>query len=166
MIIRIGIFFLFLVLSAFFSSSETAFISVNPYTLEYLEKKGSKRARLVRQALGQLNDLLSTILIGNTLVNVAASAVATSIFASFYPDQNQAILLATLTTTILILVVGEINPKIIAAHRPVKVSSLFIYPIKFFYLLLYPVSRLFSFLPQVLLGKEGQGGTIFSRRLR
>jgi putative hemolysin len=83
MIIRIGIFFLFLVLSAFFSSSETAFISVNPYTLEYLEKKGSKRARLVRQALGQLNDLLSTILIGNTLVNVAASAVATSIFASF-----------------------------------------------------------------------------------
>ncbi len=165
MIIRIGIFFLFLVLSAFFSSSETAFISVNPYTLEYLEKKGSKRARLVRQALGQLNDLLSTILIGNTLVNVAASAVATSIFASFYPDQNQAILLATLTTTILILIVGEINPKIIAAHRPVKVSSLFIYPIKFFYLLLYPVSRLFSFLPQLLLGKEGQGGTIFSRRL-
>ncbi len=163
--ISIGIFFLFLALSAFFSSSETAFISVNPYTLEYLEKKGSKRAKLVRQALGQLNDLLSTILIGNTLVNVAASSVATSIFVSFYADQNKAILLATLTTTILILIAGVITPKIVAAHRPVKISSLFIYPLRFFYLLLYPVSKLFSFIPQLLLGPEERAGTIFSHRL-
>lgn len=156
---------MFLALSAFFSSSETAFISVNPYTLEYLEKKGSKRACIIRKALGQLSDLLSTILIGNTLVNVAASSVATSIFVNFYPDQNKAILLATLTTTILILITGEISPKIIAAHRPVKVASFFIYPLRFFYILLYPVSRLFSYIPRLLLRQEERAGTIFSHRL-
>jgi len=165
MIIKIGVFFLFLAMSAFFSSSETAFISVNPYTLEYLEKKGSKRARLVRRALGRLNDLLSTILIGNTLVNVAASSVATSIFVGFYADQNKAILLATVTTTIFILIFAEITPKIVAAHRPVKISSLLIYPLRLLYFVLYPVSKLFSFIPQLFLGPEERAGTIFSHRL-
>lgn len=165
MLTQVGLFLLFLALSAFFSSSETAFLSINPYTLEYLEKKGSKRAHLIRKALTRLNNLLATILIGNTLVNVAAASIATSIFVRLYPDPNQAVLLATLITTLLILIFGEINPKIIAAHRPIKISSFFIYPIRFFSILLYPFTRLFSLLPSLFLPPEERSGNIFAHHL-
>jgi len=165
MLTQVGFFLFFLFLSAFFSSAETAFLSVNPYTLEYLEKKGSKRARLIRKTLARLNDLLATILIGNTLVNVAAASIATSIFVRLYQDPNQAILLATLATTLLILVFGEINPKIIAAHRPIKVSSFYIYPIRFFLLVLYPLTKLFSLLPSLFLPSEERSGSIFAHHL-
>ncbi|MBC7362319.1 MAG: HlyC/CorC family transporter [Candidatus Aminicenantes bacterium] len=165
MLTQVGLFLLFLALSAFFSSSETAFLSINPYTLEYLEKKGSKRAHLIRKTLTRLNDLLATILIGNTLVNVAAASIATSIFVRLYPDPNRAVLLATLVTTLLILIFGEINPKIIAAHRPIKVSSFFIYPIRFFSILLYPFTRLFSLLPSLFLPPEERSGNIFAHHL-
>jgi putative hemolysin len=165
MLIQISLFFLFLILSALFSSSETAFLSVNPYTLEYLEQKGSKRAGLIRKTLGRLNDLLATILIGNTLVNVAAASIATSIFARLYPDPNKAILLATLVTTLLILFFAEINPKIIAAHRPLKVASIFIYPIRLFLALLYPLTRLFSILPNLFLPREEKSDRILGHRL-
>jgi putative hemolysin len=65
---------LFVLLSAFFSSSETAFLSANRTTLESLEAKGSKPARRVRRILSRINDFLTTILIGNTLVNAAAAS--------------------------------------------------------------------------------------------
>ena len=68
------VFFLFLLLSAFFSASETAFLALNPYSLDYLEKKGSKRAKRIKQMLTRLDSLLATILIGNNLVNIAASS--------------------------------------------------------------------------------------------
>ena len=101
------LFLLFLALSAFFSSSETAFVASNPYTLESMENKGSKKARLVREVLGRIDGLLATILIGNTLVNAAAASVATYVFVILVPNKNQAVLLATLTTTILLLFFGE-----------------------------------------------------------
>jgi len=165
MLTQIGLFLLFLALSAFFSSSETAFLSANPYTLEYLDRKGSRRASLVRKTMARLNDLLATILIGNTLVNVAAASIATSIFVRLYPDPNRAVLFATLVTTLLILLFAEINPKIAAAHRPIKVASLFIYPIRFFWLLLYPLTKLFSFIPSLFLPAEERSGNIFAHHL-
>ena len=109
------LFLLCLLLSAFFSSSETAFIAVNPFSLEYHEKKGSKRAGLARKILGRTNDLLATILIGNTLVNAAAASIATSLFVGLLPDRNQAILYATIATTLFLLIFGEVNPKTFAA---------------------------------------------------
>jgi putative hemolysin len=96
---------------------------------------------------------------------VAAASIATSIFARLYPDPNRAVLLATLVTTLLILVFGEINPKIVAAHRPIKVSSLFIYPIRFFWLLLYPLTKLFSLMPSLFLPAEERSGNIFAHHL-
>ncbi|HEK86428.1 MAG: hemolysin family protein [Candidatus Saccharicenans sp.] len=165
MLIQVGLFLLFLILSAVFSSSETAFISTNPYTLEYLEQKGSKRARLIKKTLMHLNELLATILIGNTLANVAAASLATSIFVRLYSDQSKAILMATLATTILILLFAEINPKIIAAHRPIKTASFFIYPIRLISMLLYPLTKLFSLLPSLILPPEERSGRIFGRPL-
>ena len=143
------LFLLFLVLSAFFSSSETAFVAANPYTLESLEARGSKKARLVRRVVARIDGLLATILIGNTLVNAAAASVATSVFVTFIPNRNEAVLLATLATTLLVLFFGEINPKTFAAHNPVKTAFLFIQPIRFLIVVFSPLVRVLSFLSRL-----------------
>ncbi|MFP4081967.1 MAG: HlyC/CorC family transporter [Candidatus Aminicenantes bacterium] len=144
------LFFLFLVFSAFFSSSETAFIAASPYKLDYLEKKGSRRARLVQRLLKRVDNLLATILIGNTLVNTAAASMATFIFVSFLPDKNQAVLWATLVTTFLILLLSEITPKTYTAYNPLKVSFLFVRPLRIFVFLFYPLVQFFTFFSRLI----------------
>jgi len=144
------LFFLFLLLSAFFSSSETAFIAANPYKLDYLEKKGLKKARLVQKMIKRMDSLLATILIGNTLVNTAAASIATFIFVSFISDKNEAVLLATCTTTFLILLLSEITPKTYTAYNPLKVSFLFVRPIRIFVILFYPLVQFFTFFSRLM----------------
>ncbi|MFQ5721402.1 MAG: hemolysin family protein [Candidatus Aminicenantales bacterium] len=144
------LFFLFLLLSAFFSSSETAFIAANPYRLEYLEKKGSKKAKLVGKMIKRIDNLLATILIGNTLVNTAAASIATFIFVSFITDKNEAVLLATIITTFLILLLSEITPKTYTAYNPLKVSFLFVRPIRIFIILFYPLVQFFTFFSRLI----------------
>lgn len=153
------LFLLFLLLSAFFSASETALISSNPYTLEFLEQKGSRRARTVKRLLSNIEHLLATILIGNNLVNIAAASVATLFFLSIIPDRKQAALAATLTTTFLILFFGEINPKTFAAYHPVRVSLWSAPPLRLFLILFYPLARVFTVVPRLLLrGSPEEGG--------
>ena len=82
------LFFVFLLLSAFFSASETALLSLNPYTLDLMEQKGSRRAKLIKRMLSRIDQLLATILLGNTLVNIAAASVATLFFLSLMPDDR------------------------------------------------------------------------------
>ncbi len=144
------LFFLFILLSAFFSSSETSFIAVNPYKLDYLAKKGSRRARLVKSMLERVDNLLATILIGNTLVNVAAASIATFIFVSLIPNKNHAVLVATLMTTFLILIFAEITPKTYAAYNPIKLSFLFVQPIRFFILIFFPFVKAFTFISRLI----------------
>jgi putative hemolysin len=96
--------------------------------------------------LQRVDRLLTTILIGNTLVNTAAASVATFIFVSFLPDKNQAVLYATLVTTVLILVFSEITPKTYAAYNPVRLSLLFVQPLRIFIILFYPFIKVFTFL--------------------
>jgi len=153
------LFVLCLVLSAFFSSSETAFMAVNPYSLEYHERKGSKRAALARKIVARTNDLLATILIGNTLVNAAAASIATSVFAAILPPEHRsrAVLYATAATTVLLLVFGEINPKTFAAHNSVRMASLLAYPIKGAMFLLAPVAKLFSFVTGLIMPSSKAG---------
>jgi len=147
------LFILCLFLSAFFSSSETAYIAVNPYSLEYREKKGSKPAGLARKIRARTNDLLATILIGNTLVNAAAASLATTLFASVLPEEHQSrsVIYATVSTTLLLLVFAEINPKTFAAHNAVRTTTLFAYPLRATMLLLAPVVKLFSLLTGILM---------------
>jgi putative hemolysin len=131
----------FLLLSAFFSSSETALIASNPYKINYLEKKGNKKAKLVRKMTANVDNFLPAILIGNTLVNAAAASLATYVFVSFLPDKNQAVLYATVVTTFLILIFSEITPKTYAANNPIKVSLLYIQPLRFFVLVFFPLVK-------------------------
>lgn len=151
---------IFLSLSALFSSSETAFLASNPYTLDLLEKKGSKRAGLVKRSMRKIEELLATILFGNTLVNAATASVATYIFSTLISDQRKAVLLATITATVLLLIFGEINPKTYAVYHPVKVSLRVIYPIRLFHIAFYPIVRLFTILPKIIFGssREQEGG--------
>ena len=144
------LFLLFLLLSAFFSSAETAFIATNPYKIDYLEKSGSKSARLFKKLMGRVDNLLATILIGNTLVNTAAASVATFVFVSFIPDKKQAVILATVVTTVSILLISEISPKTYAAHNPIKLSLLFVRPIKIFVHLFYPLVKAFTLLNRLI----------------
>ncbi len=144
------LFVLCLFLSAFFSSSETAFVAVNPFSLEYTAKRGSRRASLVQKILSRMNSLLATILVGNTLVNAAAASLATSFFVTVIPDQRRAVLYATIATTVLILFFSEINPKTFAAHNPLRTSLLFSYPIRASMILLYPIVKIFTALTRLL----------------
>jgi putative hemolysin len=159
------LFVLCLLLSAFFSSSETAFIAVNPYSLEYNERKGSRGAGLARKILARTNDLLATILIGNTLVNVAAASIATSLLAGILPDRNQAVLYATISTTVLLLVFGEVNPKTYAAHNPLRTASLFSYPVRAFMVLFSPLVKVFSLLTGALMPSSRSKAAGSSRSL-
>ncbi len=159
------LFFLFLLLSAFFSSSETAFIASNPYKLDYLDKKGSRAARLIRKMMGDVNNLLATILVGNTLVNTAAASVATFMFVSFIPDKNKAVLLATVMTTSLILIFSEITPKTYATQNPIKLALIFARPVRFFIVIFYPLVQLFTSFSRLFFPSSSKKMKDLSQRL-
>jgi putative hemolysin len=155
------LFGIFLILSAIFSSSETALLSCNPYSLDLLEKKGSRRARLIKRLLSRLDHMLATILIGNTLANIAAASIATLFFLSIMPnDRNKAALLATLTTTLVILILAEMTPKTFAAYFPIKTSKFLVQPLRLFIILFYPLVKVLTFIPRLLFGasQEREGG--------
>lgn len=105
--------FLFLVLtSAFFSSAETAYTSMNRIRMTHEAKRGDRRAKKALALSNQYDKLLSTILVGNNTVNIAASAVATVFFVSLTPTYGATI--ATVVTTVILLLFGEITPKLVA----------------------------------------------------
>lgn len=94
--------------------------------------------------MGDVNNLLATILVGNTLVNTAAASVATFVFVSLIPDKNKAVLLATVMTTSLILIFSEITPKTYATQNPIKLALIFARPVRFFIVIFYPIVQLFT----------------------
>ena len=117
-----GILLLLLVCSAFFSGSETGMMAINRYRLSALVRKGNRGAKLVNRLLGQVDKLLGSILFGNTLVNVAAAALANIIILRLFGQNDWAILLGTLALTFVILVFSEIMPKILAASHPERIA--------------------------------------------
>ena len=99
----------------------------------------------MRKLTSKIDNLLAIILIGNTLVNAAAASIATSVFVSFIPDKNQAVLYATVVTTLLILFFSEITPKTYAAYNPIKLSLIFAQPLRLFMLVFSPLVKGFTF---------------------
>jgi len=142
MLTSILLFFIFLLVSAFFSASETSLLSLNPYTLDLMEQKGSRRARMTKRLLARIEQLLATILIGNNLVNVAAAAIATYLFTQFLKSSQSAQLFgATIVTTLVLLAFGEVTPKSYGYRHAEKLSYLYILPIRFFNLLFFPLVK-------------------------
>ncbi len=128
---------LLLVLSGFFSASETSMMAINRHRLNHLVRKGNKSAKLAARLLGKVDQLLGSILLGNTLLNVAAATLAEIIILRLYGHNELAMLLGTLAIAFVILVFSEIMPKIIAATHPERValpSSYLLAPlVKLFY---------------------------------
>lgn len=117
-----GILLLLLVCSAFFSGSETSMMAINRYRLSSLVRRGNRSAKRVSRLLGKVDKLLSSILLGNTLLNVLAAAVTNIIILRLFGQNDLAILLGTLAITFALLVFSEIMPKIIAASYPERIA--------------------------------------------
>lgn len=133
-------------LSGFFSSTETAYSCASRIKLRSLATNGNKRAeKTLKLAEEKFDTLISTILVGNNIVNITASTLATLMFAIIL--RNSAIdssLISTIVMTVAVLLFGEITPKFIAKSAPEK-YAMAIYPIiTFFYYLLYPINMFFS----------------------
>ena len=137
-----------LILSAYFSATETAFSSANGTKLRTLAEKGSKKAKLACELLEHYDKLLSTILIGNNIVNILMASIGTVLFVRHYGDAGATI--STVVVTVVVLVFGEISPKSVAkdcAERfamfsaPILQVSLFV---------LTPLNFLFSLWKKLL----------------
>ena len=120
---HILIFLLCIILSGFFSASETAFTSLRKAKLETKSKIGDEEAESALELYKKYENLLSTILVGNNLVNITASAVATLFFMQI--NQKYGALLSTVITTVLLLIFSEITPKLVAKTLPEKVAIKF-----------------------------------------
>ncbi len=120
-IIQLIIIVCCVIMSAYFSATETAFSTCNKIRLKTMAEDGNKRAARVLKLTDNYDSLLSSILIGNNIVNILASSVATIFFISlFVNNENLATTLSTAVTTIVILIFGEISPKSIAKESPEK----------------------------------------------
>ncbi len=136
-LILIGVF---LVFSAFFSSSEAAFLSLQRTRIAYLVSTGIPGAKRVADMIGQPERLLSTILLGNNLMNVAFTSVVTVSAIEFVGESNrgQGVAIATVVSTVALLLAGEIVPKTIAVRNSERVAFLYAQPLKWTEYLLLP----------------------------
>jgi Mg2+/Co2+ transporter CorB len=149
--------------SAFFSGSETALMAVDRWRIRHLARK-RRRARLVEKTLKEPEKLIGTILLGNNLVNVAATALATSIAISLVGESG--VIWATLIMTFPFLVFAEITPKTIAAYHPERFAIFVVQPIYVFIKILYPIVRVLSGVSSKLIALarlEKLGGESISR---
>lgn len=136
-IIQLVVLIVLLLLSAFFSSSETALTTVSRIKLKALADEGNKSASKVLLVTENPGKLLSTILIGNNIVNISASALATTFTTNTFGSKWLGV--STGIVTILVLIFGEITPKTMASQSALKISLMFVHPIKFLMFILTPV---------------------------
>lgn len=134
----LALFVVCLVMSAFFSSSETAFIALPRARLLHLVHIGHSRADLVSRLLRQPERLLATVLLSNNLVNTAAAALGTAIAIDLINDPTIALLVSTLGVTALLLVFSETLPKTVAWKRPELVAFAFSRPLAWVQWILFP----------------------------
>lgn len=113
----IGAIFFLLILSAFFSGSETALTAVSKARMHKLESDGDARARKVNFLIRDRERLIGAILLGNNLVNILATSLATSVFITLFGEGGLANVVATATMTVLVLVFAEVTPKTAAIAR-------------------------------------------------
>jgi len=157
-ILQIGLLIVLLLGSGFFSASETSLMSLSKIRIRYMEEEGVKGAKLVSSLIEKSSDLLSSILVGNNVVNIAATSVSTSLFISIFRDGGVAI--ATAVMTVLVLIFGEITPKTIAANSPEKIAVIVSKPISIIMKITKPIVWVFNLLTGIIfkiMGIENDG---------
>ena len=165
-----GTLFCLLILSAFFSSSETGMLSLNKYRLKHLVKSKHRSAIKVSSLLERPDRLIGVILIGNNFVNILSSAIATIIAVRIWGDAGVAI--ATGGLTLIILIFAEVTPKTLAAIHPEKIAFPASWVLSILLKVLYPLVFLVNTLSNGLLrligvnASQGSHDTLDSEELR
>lgn len=139
-------------LSAFFSATETAFFALSPLRLKKIESEGDEKASEILRILADKQRMLMTLLLGNTMVNVIATAMATKFIVDYLPRSPLAtwlgnsvgmgVAVASLCMTVILLVFGEITPKTIAIYGAYGYSRLAVKPLRLAMILFYPLTAL------------------------
>ena len=137
-----------LILSGYFSATETAFSSANTTRLKTIAEKGNKRAALVCKLLERYDRLLSTILIGNNIVNIATASIGTVLFVRHYGDAGATI--STVVVTVVVLIFGEISPKSIAKDCAEQWAMLSAPMLQVLIWIFTPLNAIFSFWKKLL----------------
>lgn len=155
-------------LSSFFSAAETALTSINKMQLRNMMDENVKNAELVNNLIQDPNKLLSAILIGNNLVNIAASAIATSLAMAINPEYGVAV--STVIMTIIVLIFGEITPKTLATIHAEKlslaVSKIIAFLVKLFAPLIFLLNKVTGVLIRMLGGNSGKVPVITEAQLK
>lgn len=136
------------IFSAYFSATETAFTSVNRIRIKNLANDGDRKAKDVLDLTEKFDSMLSTILVGNNIVNIAMSAIATVLFMELYPVYGATI--ATAVITVIVLIFGEISPKSLAKENPEKFAMFSAPFLKFCMVILAPVNWIFGWWKKLL----------------
>ncbi len=132
-----------IIMSAYFSATETAFSSLNRIRMKNLAEKGNRKAGLVMKLSENYDSLLSTILIGNNIVNIASASLATVLFVKMLGEEAGPSV-STAVTTVVVLIFGEISPKSIAKESPEKFAMFSAPILNVFVKLLTPFNFLFG----------------------
>ena len=148
-IIKFIILALFIIMSALFSSAETAFISSDKFTIRQLIQEGNKRAKKVNKILENKDAMLSAILIGNNVVNLFASSLTTTLVYELYG--NAFVSIATGILTLVVLICGEIVPKTLAGKYPEKIAMAYAPILHIFIKALTPVIFILNFIISIIM---------------
>ena len=138
-----------ILLSGFFSSSETGLMAINKYRLRHLANKGHRGARLAQRLLRTPDRLIGLILLGNNLVNILAASIATVIGIRLFGVNG--VWIASLALTVVILIFSEVAPKTIAAVHPERIAFPASYVLFILLKILYPVVWLVNGLANLVL---------------
>lgn len=146
----VAMLFVCVALSAFFSASETAYSALNRVRLKTMAADGKRGAKLALTLSDHYDQLLTTILIGNNVVNIAATAMATVLFTGLVGEMGAT--LSTVVMTLIVLIFGEVSPKTLAKERPERLACAVAAPLRVLMVVLRPIDWCFSLLRK-LLGK-------------
>ena len=149
MLLQIALFFLLILCSALFSGTETALFTLRRHRLHNYRDDHPRAVRLLEKILNQPREFISTILICNNFVNVAASALATMICIDLWGESG--VIIATIAVTIILLIGAEITPKTYAAARPDNIALKMVLPLLILIKLLKPINRFLSLAVNLLL---------------
>jgi len=148
-------FFILIILSGFFSSAETALLTLNKIKLNLKAKKKDKRAIILTRILSKPDELISTILIGNNFVNIAAATISTALATRLINGSEGIILvISSLATTIVVLIFSEIMPKSFAYRYNETLSNFYAYPIEFLTHLFSPFVRIITLLSKAIFKRK------------
>ncbi len=143
------IIILCIIMSGYFSATETAFSSLNRIRIKTMAEKGNKKAALVGNLSDQYDSMLSTILIGNNIVNIACSSLATVLFMKWM-GEDLGPSVSTVVVTVVVLIFGEVTPKSIAKESPEKFAMFAAPFLKSLMVVLTPFNYLFSLWKKLL----------------